>query len=96
MPAMMNETMTAGPDLGTASESTKKMPVPTVAPTPNMVSWNVPIDLFRPCPGWSPDVDMFTGLRRNNGVERPFPTVVISNSARVRPLPTALPTGVPR
>ena len=35
--------ITDGPDLGTASESTKKMPVPTVAPTPNMVSWNVPM-----------------------------------------------------
>ena len=34
--------MTAGPASGTASCSTKKMPVPTVAPTPNMVSWKVP------------------------------------------------------
>ena len=34
--------ITAGPASGTASWSTKKMPVPTVAPTPNIVSWKVP------------------------------------------------------
>ncbi len=34
--------ITAGPASGTASWSTKKMPVPTVAPTPNSVSWKVP------------------------------------------------------
>ena len=33
---------TAGPASGTASCRTKKMPVPTVAPTPNIVSWKVP------------------------------------------------------
>ena len=33
--------VTAGPALGTASCRTKKMPVPTVAPTPSIVSWNV-------------------------------------------------------
>ena len=43
MPAMMNEIITAGPASGTAAVSTKKMPVPTVAPTPNIVNWNVPI-----------------------------------------------------
>ncbi|CFR91668.1 Uncharacterised protein [Mycobacterium tuberculosis] len=42
MPAMMNETITPGPASGTAWASTKKMPVPIVAPTPNMVSWKVP------------------------------------------------------
>ena len=42
MPAMMNETITPGPASGTAWDSTKKIPVPTVEPTPNMVSWNVP------------------------------------------------------
>ena len=51
MPAMMNETMTLGPASGTAWDSTKKMPVPTVEPTPNMVSWNVPILRLR----WSAD-----------------------------------------
>ena len=30
--------LTLGPALGTAWDSTKKMPVPTVAPTPNIVS----------------------------------------------------------
>ena len=35
--------MTAGPASGTASCMTKKMPVPTVAPTPSMVSWKVPM-----------------------------------------------------
>ena len=34
----MNETTTDGPALGTATDNTKKIPVPTVAPTPNMVS----------------------------------------------------------
>ena len=47
MPATMNETRTAGPAFGTACCSTKKIPVPTVAPTPNIVSWNVPILRFR-------------------------------------------------
>ena len=46
MPARMNETITAGPASGTAADSTKKMPVPTVAPTPNIVSWKVPIRAF--------------------------------------------------
>ena len=32
----------AGPASGTASWRTKKMPVPTVAPTPNIISWKVP------------------------------------------------------
>ena len=39
---MMNEMMTAAPAFGIDSLSTKKIPVPTVAPTPNMVNWNVP------------------------------------------------------
>jgi hypothetical protein len=46
MAAMTSETSTAGPASGTAAESTKKIPVPIVAPTPNIVSWNVPILLF--------------------------------------------------
>lgn len=35
--------MTAGPASGTAWDMTKKMPVPIVDPTPNMVSWKVPM-----------------------------------------------------
>ena len=38
MAATTNEISTAAPALGTDSLSTKKTPVPTVAPTPNMVS----------------------------------------------------------
>jgi hypothetical protein len=38
MPAMTNEISTAGTASGTACCSTMKMPVPTVAPTPNIVS----------------------------------------------------------
>ena len=57
--------MTLGPASGTASESTKKMPVPTVAPTPNMVSWKVPIVRLRfaeaPCATGAP----ITGRRRS-------------------------------
>ena len=48
MPAMMNETTTEGPAMGAASWRTKKMPVPTVAPTPNIVSWKVPMVRLRP------------------------------------------------
>jgi len=40
---MRNDTITPGPASGTAVDSTKKMPVPTVAPTPNIVSWKVPM-----------------------------------------------------
>ena len=43
----MNDTMTLGPASGTASDSTKKIPVPTVAPIPNIASWNVPIERLR-------------------------------------------------
>ncbi|SHX02246.1 Uncharacterised protein [Mycobacteroides abscessus subsp. abscessus] len=35
--------------MGTDSARMKKIPVPTVAPTPIMVSWKVPIDCLR-CP----------------------------------------------
>ena len=35
--------ITLGPAFGTAWDSTKKMPVPTVQPTPNMVSWKTPM-----------------------------------------------------
>ena len=44
MPAMTNASTTAGPASGTAEDMTKKMPVPIVAPTPDIVSWKVPID----------------------------------------------------
>ena len=42
----MKDTITAGPTSGTAKERTKKMPVPTVAPTPNIISWKVPMVRF--------------------------------------------------
>ena len=41
---MTNDTMTAGPPTGTAIVSTMKMPVPIVAPMPNIESWNSPIE----------------------------------------------------
>ena len=44
IPASTNEKMTAGPASGTASVKTMKMPVPMVAPTPNIVSWNRPME----------------------------------------------------
>ena len=47
-PASRNETITAGPASGTASCITKNTPVPTVAPTPNIMSVNVPSDRSRP------------------------------------------------
>ena len=40
--------ITAGPASGTASCMTKKTPVPTVEPTPNIISVNVPRDRSRP------------------------------------------------
>ena len=40
--------ITAGPASGTASCMTKKTPVPTVEPTPNIMSVNVPSDRSRP------------------------------------------------
>ena len=46
--------ITAGPLSGTASWSTKKMPVPTVAPTPNIISWKVPKLRFRSGPSCGP------------------------------------------
>ncbi len=46
MPARMKETVIAGPASGTRPGGTKKMPVPTVAPMPNMVSWKVPTVRF--------------------------------------------------
>ena len=44
MPTKTNDTRTAGPASGTVWARTKKMPVPIVAPTPNIISWNVPIE----------------------------------------------------
>ena len=49
MPAMMNDRTTPGPAWGTASDNTKKMPVPTVDPMPNIASWKVPMERFRCC-----------------------------------------------
>src|SRR3954453_807228 len=44
VPASTNDRITAGPATGTACVSTMKMPVPIVAPTPNSVSWNNPME----------------------------------------------------
>jgi hypothetical protein len=65
MPAITNEISTAGPAFGTACCSTMKIPVPTVAPTPNIVSWNVPILRLRWSEApWATGAPM-TGRRRN-------------------------------
>ena len=70
MPAMMNEMITAGPASGTAADSTKKMPVPTVAPTPNIVSWKVPMVRCRwSAAPWATGAPI-TGRRRNICSER--------------------------
>jgi hypothetical protein len=61
--------MTAGPATGTACDITKKMPVPMVAPTPIMLSWNSPIERASCPPPWSVPVSSaidMTGLRRND------------------------------
>ena len=66
---MTNDQMTAGPAIGTASDRMKKMPVPMVAPTPNMESWNSPMvrvsSLFPVSLPVSSSI-WTTGLRRNN------------------------------
>src|SRR3954451_18168585 len=75
MPASTKATITAGPASGTAWPSTKKMPVPIVAPTPNIVSWNVPIvrSSWGPCGcALSP-----TGLRRQSSPLSPGRTVEV-------------------
>src|SRR3954469_6018893 len=67
VPASTNDQITAGPATGTACVSTMKMPVPIVAPTPNSVSWNNPIErLSSPCVESVPAsaVIAVTGLRR--------------------------------
>lgn len=43
IPAMTKGTVIAGPAPGTAVVAAAKIPIPTVAPTPNMVSWNRPL-----------------------------------------------------
>ena len=68
-PAITNDTITAGPATGTATESTKKMPVPMVAPTPNIDNWNTPIvraSSLRPVSAPVSSDISGTGLRRNN------------------------------
>jgi hypothetical protein len=93
MPAITNATTTAGPASGTADDSTKKMPVPTVAPTPNIVSWNVPMDRGRcspcsPAACWPP-VDR-TGLRRSSSARSPpgalMAVILSADQLRDRPL----------
>src|SRR4029078_13483567 len=68
-PAITNDQITAGPATGTACESTKKMPVPMVAPTPNIESWKSPIE--RVSSLWPVSVPVSadisgTGLRRKS------------------------------
>ena len=69
MPAITNDQITAGPATGTACPRTKKMPVPMVAPTPNMESWKSPIvrasSLWPESVPVSSDISV-TGLRRNS------------------------------
>ncbi|MGI3781112.1 MAG: hypothetical protein ACRYG2_10075 [Janthinobacterium lividum] len=67
--------MTAGPASGTAWPSTKKMPVPIVAPTPNIVSWNVPI--VRSSRGPCGSALSPTGLRRHSSPRNPVLTVEV-------------------
>ena len=67
MPANTNDQITAGPATGTACVSTMKMPVPIVAPMPNIDSWNSPIErASSPSPVSVPvsAVIAVTGLRR--------------------------------
>ena len=52
MPAMRKLTSTAGPAFGIASLRTKKIPVPTVAPTPNIINWKVFRFLASSSPLW--------------------------------------------
>ena len=66
-PATTNDHTTAGPAIGTAWLSTKKMPVPMVAPMPIVESWNSPIDRSSSPPPVSVPVSAIsslTGLRR--------------------------------
>src|SRR6478609_11839425 len=66
---MTNDQMTAGPAMGTASDNTKKMPVPMVAPTPNIDSWKSPIERESSLLPVSLPVSSSistTGLRRNS------------------------------
>ena len=61
--------MTAGPATGTACDITKKMPVPMVAPTPIIVSWNSPMDRGSSPPPVSAPVSSsiaLAGLRRKD------------------------------
>ena len=72
----MNEMITAGPATGMASLSTKKIPVPTVAPTPNIISWNVPRLRVSSSPVWCLRWKMM-GLRRSNCWPNPTATLLI-------------------
>ena len=59
--------MTAGPATGAASLRMKKMPVPIVAPMPNVDSWNSPIQRASSPPSVSAPVSAvmtLTDLRR--------------------------------
>src|SRR5690349_23437043 len=63
--------MTPGPAFGTAALRTMKIPVPIVAPTPSMVSWNRPIVRLSSPPSVVAPVSATnaeTGFRRNSEV----------------------------
>src|ERR671913_716406 len=68
IPARMKDKMSAGPASGTASVRIMKIPVPIVAPTPNIVSWNRPIERLSSPPSSSGCVSVTnasTGFLRN-------------------------------
>src|SRR5687767_11070768 len=84
--------MTAGPATGAASLSTKKMPVPIVAPMPNVDSWNSPIERESSPPSLSAPVSAamtLTGLRRvtcsrSDAIAPVFPSLDVARE-QVRP-----------
>src|SRR5215217_7483887 len=90
-PAKTNDTMTAGPATGTAAVRTMKIPVPIVAPIPNIESWNKPIErASSPVPVSVPvsSVIAATGLRRETSRHSdvsPPPTVVMRSPPLVAP-----------
>ncbi len=63
MPPMTNDQITAGPATGTACDRMKKIPVPSVPPTPIMVSEKRPMLRLR-CP--SSDAVVVVGFLRSS------------------------------
>src|SRR3712207_1427217 len=75
--------MTPGPASGTASVSTMKIPVPIVAPTPNIVSWNSPIERLSSPPSASGLVSVTnasTGFLRNRLCRAADPLLMTATS----------------